>query len=79
MERSDAFAGRVAFVTAAAGQGLGQAIARRFAEGGAAVAALRAGARLFAAAHDDAATVAAVSGADGYNRCWLGRGIVGGI
>jgi len=38
MERSDAFAGRVAFVTAAAGQGLGQAIARRFAEGGAAVA-----------------------------------------
>lgn len=34
---SGAFEGRVAFVTAAAGQGLGQAIARRFAEGGASV------------------------------------------
>jgi len=38
LSRAGPFAGQAAFVTAAAGKGIGQAIARRLAEGGAAVA-----------------------------------------
>ena len=37
MADKDEFAGRVALVTAAAGQGIGQAVARRLAAGGARV------------------------------------------